>query len=402
MRQYEDELEREIARDLGWDNGTRTVRVQTQRSAMAWSKPFRFVGRFLWRIVRGVWRLFTFPVIRPARLVRMKPDGSGPVFSARLWDGLLTRLLLTPAFLAAFFIGLVWLTTHPRPVVAAHSPAESGLVYRHVSFTSVDGQVLAGWYLPPMTVDDVVTHGESILTRQWPGVVLCHGLGFSHDQYLPLAQQLHNAGFAVLMVDLRGQGSSGPGTITFGLRERFDILAAVNYLRGLPAVDGGRISVVGHGMAAAATLHAASLDPAINAIVADDVWPSLDDRLTEIFHQPGVPTGVMRTIYTMTFDVMLREHASQLDLHPVVARLDHQAALFVVRQRSAQPTAPAVLALAADMPGAHRVLVEDRQATEEQVDRAVCEFLQAVSAARAPQQVTSPELRQFLDAQIHK
>ena len=36
------------------------------------------------------------------------------------------------------------------------------------------------------------------------------------------------------MLDTRGQGESPPATITFGVRERLDIAAAVNFVRSFP------------------------------------------------------------------------------------------------------------------------------------------------------------------------
>jgi len=43
------------------------------------------------------------------------------------------------------------------------------------------------------------------------------------DQFVSFANQLHKAGFSVLMIDLRGHGQSADSRYTFGIKERQDI-----------------------------------------------------------------------------------------------------------------------------------------------------------------------------------
>jgi dienelactone hydrolase len=86
---------------------------------------------------------------------------------------------------------------------------------------------------------------------------------------LPLVRPLHDAGFVVMVVALRGCGASAPAGETFGLLESNDVKAAVAVLRKRPFVDPNRIAIVGVGAGANACVLAASEDAGIKALVLD-------------------------------------------------------------------------------------------------------------------------------------
>lgn len=76
------------------------------------------------------------------------------------------------------------------------------------------------------------------------GVVLAHGGRFTKESWEKQARILMKAGFRVLAIDFRGRGQSRGGALTKppddGLR--FDVLAAIRYLRKIGAKS---VSVVG-------------------------------------------------------------------------------------------------------------------------------------------------------------
>jgi len=117
---------------------------------------------------------------------------------------------------------------------------------------------------------------EPSLGTRHPGVVLAHDYGQSPSQFLPLLVPLHEAGFSVLAVGLRGVGLGRPMGQTFGTNESKDIAAAVQVLRGHPSVDPGRIAVLGLGTGANAALLAANRDSGIAALALAD--PVADSR----------------------------------------------------------------------------------------------------------------------------
>jgi pimeloyl-ACP methyl ester carboxylesterase len=194
-------------------------------------------------------------------------------------------------------------------------------------------------------------------------VVLCHGLGASHDQYLSLSQELHNAGFAVLLLDMRGQGASENSAVTYGLRERLDVLAAVKYLREMPSIDVTKVSVVGHDIGATAALQAAALDSSITAVVADGMWPNFGERADGIFERalgPGWPSvHWISPLYTAAFEVYLRDRISQVDTEAIAKSLHTQPVMFIARTAPQYSRIEDVVALAATVEAKHEVVVAD-------------------------------------------
>ena len=375
MSQYDEldhEIDQEIDRDMGWsrDKDGKKRNRQPRRSANYWhallgaARKTNPLFRPLVRLLRAILKIVFFPLISPLGYSKsFNVQGDILIvkrsFLWRIIDGIITRLFLTPVILALFFAGIVYLTTHPEPVQATQNPAGLGLFFRPVSLVSTDGQRLAAWYVPPLKPEEVVINREEVFNLRWPGVVLCHGLGDTHDSYLALASQLHKAGFAVLMLDLRGQGSSEKGAITFGLRERFDVLAGVRFLREQPNIDPGKICLVGHDMAATACLHATALDSSIAAVVADGMWPQFHERVEKIFDNPRVPTKWLAPLYEVTFEISVRERLNQLDPATVLKSIKLQPVLFVAYNGPSYAPVQDVVEMAASVPAPHEVIILD-------------------------------------------
>jgi pimeloyl-ACP methyl ester carboxylesterase len=138
------------------------------------------------------------------------------------------------------------------------SPADVGLEYEDASFTSTDGLQLHGWFLP------------SGANGRGPVVVYVHGwlwnrLGNQGGQipvadkdvdFLPSARALHDAGYHVLLFDLRNHGESAAKMpITYGPLESRDYAGAVAYVRARPDVDGDRIGALGCSMGANSVIY---------------------------------------------------------------------------------------------------------------------------------------------------
>jgi fermentation-respiration switch protein FrsA (DUF1100 family) len=87
------------------------------------------------------------------------------------------------------------------------------------------------------------------------------------------AEFLRQAGYSTLLIDFQGTGESEGAAITFGWRERFDVLAAVNYLRAQSSDD--RVGVIGVSLGGAATL-LATPPLELDAAGFEAVYPSID------------------------------------------------------------------------------------------------------------------------------
>ncbi len=104
-------------------------------------------------------------------------------------------------------------------------------------------------------------------------VIIAHGVnGRRGREFIvssrELVEQLVAHGFSVLMIDLRGHGESAAARMTYGIRERRDVLGAVDWLlaRGYAP---GMIGVIGLSMGGVAGIGAAREEPAIGALVVD-------------------------------------------------------------------------------------------------------------------------------------
>jgi len=84
---------------------------------------------------------------------------------------------------------------------------------------------------------------------------------------------LHAAGYSTLLIDFQATGESPGDAITFGWRERLDVIAAVQTLRRM--LPGEPIGIIGTSLGGAATLLAA---PALyfQAVVLEAVYPSIE------------------------------------------------------------------------------------------------------------------------------
>jgi uncharacterized protein len=88
----------------------------------------------------------------------------------------------------------------PERVSETSAPDATGLPYQDVSIATEHGKTLFGWFIPVQQAS------------RSPAVVLLHGWGGNAETLLPLAQPLHDAGFATLLIDARCHGKSDEDT----------------------------------------------------------------------------------------------------------------------------------------------------------------------------------------------
>ena len=159
-------------------------------------------------------------------------------------------------------------TPAPEPV----GPAPPGLAVKEVAFEGTDGVPLSAWWVPPPP-------GGA------PGraAVLVHGWGGNRsDEYVRETAPLYaEAGYGVLMLDLRGHGESGGERRTLGYREVRDVRGALSWLEGEGFDPGG---VVLHGWSmGGATIVRSAPGTGVAAVVEEagyaELLPLLDDNL---------------------------------------------------------------------------------------------------------------------------
>jgi pimeloyl-ACP methyl ester carboxylesterase len=199
--------------------------------------------------------------------------------------GIVLFVILVAGYLAVGAIAADKLTLAQR-MFTTDTPQAHGMSYEDVSFPArVDGLNIAAWYIP---ADVSQTADKS------PAIVMVHGWnasrtnGFNHH-FLDLAQALHQAGFSVLMIDLRGHGQSADSHFSFGRLERRDVLAAIDFLlaRGHKP---GKIGLIGTSMGAASVIGAAVEDQAVGAVATDSLFAEIYPVIKGLWvKQSGLP-----------------------------------------------------------------------------------------------------------------
>ena len=207
-------------------------------------------------------------------------------------------LLLALAFL---YTAIAW--TMVGMAVAAEretvdaTPAEYGMAYEDIAFApratteNPDDSVLNlyGWWIPAeaaQTADDGASAASAL--------IVVHGLDSSRsrdpESYMPLIRSLHDAGFSLLLFDLRAHGQSDGEIMSAGYFERFDVLGAFDIAQKEYGVGPDRIGVLGFSMGGVAALMAAADEPQLQALVIDSAFANINDLFAaEIANRTPLP-----------------------------------------------------------------------------------------------------------------
>ena len=160
----------------------------------------------------------------------------------------------------------------PEWAGAPATPADLGLAYEEVRFTTEDGVTLSGWLVPA---------GRETRTA----VIVLHGFGGHRlpelAAFVPWLAERHH----VLQFDFRGHGRSDPGLVTLGAFERRDVAAAVRFLESR---GHGPIGLFGISMGAATAIVSAPELP-VAAVVADAPFAELHHPVANRMRQVGYP-----------------------------------------------------------------------------------------------------------------
>jgi len=213
--------------------------------------------------------------------------------------------------------GIAWYAAdhviHPPRVPVTQTPADLGIPYERVTFSSLDGVPLVGWWMP--------APGASAT------VVFLHAYGASKQQSLAVAPFLHAAGYNVLAFDFRAHGESGGTHTTLGVEETKDVEGAVGWLEARGGA--GAVALLGWSMGAATAINAAPRLPAVKAVVADSSFASLAAVAGRSLHQAtNLPPQVGDA--TILFASWMTGHAPGDD-DPARAARDGQQPLLLIQ-----------------------------------------------------------------------
>lgn len=143
------------------------------------------------------------------------------------------------------------------------TPTKWSLKYEDISFRSIDGTPLHGWFLPAKA------------TPQPKGtVVFSHGNAGSIGHHLWFVTWLAEAGYNVFLYDYRGFGKSGGEVDRAGMIE--DVKSAFAYVASRPDVDPNNLISYGHSLGGAKSVTAIAEGEikGLRAIIIDGTFSS--------------------------------------------------------------------------------------------------------------------------------
>lgn len=130
-------------------------------------------------------------------------------------------------------------TTDGRRAPLLRRPDHVGLAYEEVTFQSMDGVPLEGWFIPADS-DRLIIHNHFSPGNRYgyPGHLPEFGrFGGFEVNFLPAYRGLHEAGYNVLTYDMRNHGMSGfgnGGICTVGITESRDVIGSLRYAASRP------------------------------------------------------------------------------------------------------------------------------------------------------------------------
>jgi len=179
---------------------------------------------------------------------------------------------------AAIYLGASWIyaarLTRARPSVVGQPPADFPYAAQSITLRTRDDETLSGWLVPA--------------PDSKKAIVLLHGWGGNRTQMTRRARFFREHGYTALLYDARACGESTGDAVTFGYRERADLIAAVQFLKDRGHQD---IACLGASQGGATICFAAEELQGVKCVVCESVYDELahavDRRMRRYTGIPG-------------------------------------------------------------------------------------------------------------------
>jgi pimeloyl-ACP methyl ester carboxylesterase len=119
-------------------------------------------------------------------------------------------------------------------------------------------------------------------------IIILHGYATPKETMMPWALTLAQAGYRVVLVDLRGHGQSTGDRIFFGKHETADLSHVVDYLRERGLCE-GKIGVLGLSYGATIALHWAAHESRVATVVAIAPYNQPDEAMKRFAKEMKIP-----------------------------------------------------------------------------------------------------------------
>jgi uncharacterized protein len=144
-------------------------------------------------------------------------------------------------------------------------------------------------------------------------VIILHGIGDSRAGVAGLSTMFLKEGYSVLVPDSRAHGASDGTFVTYGLLERYDVIAWAHKMHSLAC---HKLYGLGESLGASILIQASGVEPAFAAIVAESPYADLREiagyRVQWVTHLPAV---LARSVVSSA--VLYARHVDGLDLAAV-------------------------------------------------------------------------------------
>jgi pimeloyl-ACP methyl ester carboxylesterase len=255
---------------------------------------------------------------------------------------ILVLMLIYLLFVAFTLVSGRYLIRRRRPDPVDH-PREYGLPWEAVQFPSRYKVTLRGWWIP-------APHSKR-------AIIFCHGQNGSMEGDLPQVSALHQAGYPVLLFNLRAHGTSEGKTVTFGVFEKEDLLGAIDFVHTEKGIQ--KVAVLGFSMGAGIALISAALTDKIAALVLDGAFLRFVDTLEAWLRRRFIPPPLsMLLAQLMVFGASLQTNTRMYQVSPRLwARHVAVPTLLIHGEKDHLVPQKAVEKLAADLRGSAEIWV---------------------------------------------
>jgi dienelactone hydrolase len=218
--------------------------------------------------------------------------------------------VLAGLLVASFFLFPVSIAYYATHVAPEDVPAPNlGFEYEDVQFTTSDGFLLKGWYVP---------------SRNRAAVISFPGRSGTRLQ----ARMLARHGYGVLLFDRRGEGESEGDWNVFGWQGERDLHAAVRFLQSRDDVDPERIGGIGRSVGGEMLIGAAAESDAFKAVVSEGgSGRSVRDDLANLGWSD--PAGIVSQAVLTSAVAVLNNNLPPEDLKALSSEISPRAVFFV-------------------------------------------------------------------------
>ncbi len=209
---------------------------------------------------------------------------------------IITAIIFLALFLL-FLYGIFFATFAKLPKCLRYRK----LIYRSKQFDGVRGRILQSLEeldtLPYRPCKTVSFDKTKLFARLFEGkntntvIIQMHGYrGNSVKDNCGIAHYYMEKGYTLLLPDQRAHDNSSSRCLTFGIKERYDVLCWIDYIISLYGTD-VRIILSGVSMGAATVLMASGLDLPTNVkgVIADCPYTSPSEIIKKVAKERGFP-----------------------------------------------------------------------------------------------------------------